>query len=420
MRMSYKKALNLLIFVVSCFIVNGQPSSGDVFREYSWRMPEIEGNEHFLRVGGKFDYRLQNPKFPENSFKENGQIFIPHDVILKNVLKAEIMIEKMLCHDYTKGLQLSLNGNPPLIVPEAENIPEPQYAYMHHIYPLVEIPLEYLNKGKNNYFSLEVDSVQPWNWPQNLIYGLVLRIFYDLETVNNPTIDLFQDDLSLSTHQKIGLSIDDSKMIKKVDYIGYYEGINMEGDGVYTQWHYNWFKGHMTNHIGSTYKSPFVVIWNTEWIPDQEKPLQLAARVHYADGLIYLTESLKGLKIERKHNIELCKPYDQPKLWLTRNGDHECKMNITGDPKNAMEARLVWKSWSPGYMNGLYINNILVFIREGNKYAYHEHNVPLNDLTFIHSGENTIKTGKTPLYHGQMVHGTEIQWPGIMLLIKYE
>jgi hypothetical protein len=306
------------------------------------------------------------------------------------------------------------------MVPEAENIPKPPCAYMHHIYPLVEIPIEYLKKGKSNFFSLDVDTVHPWNWPQNLIYGLVLRIYYTNQPENKPVINLFKKDRTLSTHQKIGLSVDNPNEIKSVDYIGYYEGINMEGDGVYTQWHYNWFKGEMTNHIGSTRKSPFVITWNTEWIPDQEKSIQLAARVHYANGQIYFTAPLKGVKIERNHSIELCKPYDQPQLWLTRNDEHECKINITGDLVKATEARLVWKSWSPGYMNGLYINDILVFIREGNKYAYYEHDVTLDDLTFIQSGENTIKTGKTPLYRGQMVHGAEIQWPGIMMLIKYE
>ena len=40
---------------------------------------------------------------------------------------------------------------------------------------------------------------------------------------------------------------------------------------------------------------------------------------------------------------------------------------------------------------------------------------------YIHvfeQGENILKTGKTPRYRGKMVHGVEVQWPGIMVLIK--
>jgi hypothetical protein len=33
---------------------------------------------------------------------------------------------------------------------------------------------------------------------------------------------------------------------------------------------------------------------------------------------------------------------------------------------------------------------------------------------------NGLKTGKTPFYHGKMQHGTEIQYPGFMVLVKYK
>jgi hypothetical protein len=35
-------------------------------------------------------------------------------------------------------------------------------------------------------------------------------------------------------------------------------------------------------------------------------------------------------------------------------------------------------------------------------------------------GVNTLTTGKTPLIDGKMVHGMEVNWPGIMVLIQYE
>jgi len=46
--------------------------------------------------------------------------------------------------------------------------------------------------------------------------------------------------------------------------------------------------------------------------------------------------------------------------------------------------------------------------------------VPVEDLSVLKSGENTLKTGKTPKYDGKMVHGMEVNWPGIQLLIQYQ
>ena len=35
------------------------------------------------------------------------------------------------------------------------------------------------------------------------------------------------------------------------------------------------------------------------------------------------------------------------------------------------------------------------------------------------AGENILKTGQTPKYDGKMVHGMEVNWAGIMVLIQY-
>jgi len=117
--------------------------------------------------------------------------------------------------------------------------------------------------------------------------------------------------------------------------------------------------------------------------------------------------------------VELCKPYDVPRQWVTRRGEHEQKFRVAGDLSRAMAASLVWCSWSPGYMKGLSVNGQEVFQREGPRYAYYVHRVPLDDLSVLKPGENVLKTGKTPKYHGKMVHGMEVNWPGIMVLIQY-
>jgi len=90
-----------------------------------------------------------------------------------------------------------------------------------------------------------------------------------------------------------------------------------------------------------------------------------------------------------------------------------------GDAGKAVAAQLVWSSWIPGYMDGVYINDAKVFDNEGPKYQYYAHRVTIKDTSCFKQGVNVLKTGNTPKINGQMVHGMEVNWPGIMVLIQY-
>jgi len=209
--------------------------------------------------------------------------------------------------------------------------------------------------------------------------------------------------------------------IQQIDFIGLYEGVNVEGDGVYRQWHYHFFHGEITHHIGSDKTPPFSTTWQTDWIPDQQKPMRIAARIIDESGMITFTEPVTDLSFHRTDfSVELCKPYDQPQVWVTRSGEFSEKVKIHGDIDNAVSYQLAWTSWSPGYMNGLYVNETKVFEKEGPKYQYFAHRLTFDDPSPLSAGVNTIKTGKTPKIDGHMVHGMEVQWPGIMLLVKYD
>ena len=70
-------------------------------------------------------------------------------------------------------------------------------------------------------------------------------------------------------------------------------------------------------------------------------------------------------------------------------------------------------------MNGVYINGRKVFDKEGPKYQYYAHRVTLDDVSLFKQGVNVLKTGMTPKVNGNMVHGMEVNWPGIMVLVQY-
>lgn len=411
----------LFLLIAVQAVAAGRPAPGDVFREYMWWNAGGDAGGS-LRVGGK-----HGQEHPDRGWAHdyiNAAVVLEHDVDLEHAVRAEVVIEKILCHDSTRGLAIEINGNRWIRVPEAEAIPYPPWQYQHHIYPVVSVPLSFLKSGAGNQFRMRVDPEHPWKWPQNLIYGVHFRIYYDLAAKPHPTGQITSIESGAKLGKTVRLQVEAESRcgaIRRVEYVGHYEDVNYEGDGRYTQWHYHFFHGQITNHIGTATEAPYAVTWNTSWAPDQKQPMALAARIIDSAGMIYMTEAVTDLCLDRDgFSVELCKPYDIPKKWVTRRGENEERFVVTGNLQKAVAARLVWSSWSPGYMRGVYINDAKVFDREGPKYQNYFHRVTLDDVGALRGGINILKTGKTPKIDGRMVHGMEVNWPGIMVLIQYE
>ena len=388
--------------------VFSQPVPGDIFREYMWYKEDGDAGGS-LRVGGRVGYE--------------GSIALEHDFELEHATRAEVIVEKVLCHDGTTGLAIRINDGDWIGIPEAAAIPAPQCDYQHHFYPTVPISLSCLKQGRKNEFRMTVDAKHPWDWPQNLIYGVHFRIYYDPAKKPHPTGQITGPRSGDTLGKSVTLTAEASSPygpIKQVDYIGLYDDVNFEGDGVYRQWHYHFFHGRIMHHIGSAAEAPYKVTWDTSWVPDQKQAVQVAARIVGSDGMIYMTQAVGDLRLLRPGlSVELCRPYDIPKKWVTRSGEKQERFDVAGDLRKAVAAQLVWSSWSSGYMNGVYINDSRVFDSEGPKYAYFAHRVTLKDTGCLKQGVNILKTGQTPKIDGKMVHGMEVNWPGIMVLIQY-
>jgi len=416
-----------LLFLISVLVLIlgvdalSQPSPGDLFREYRWFYEEGDAGQS-IRVGGK-----QGQSHPDRGSDHgyiNAPMQFPYDLDLEGAVKAEVVLEKILCHDGTTGLAVQINDSDWYYVPEASNIPVPQASYQHHIYPVVRIPVSVLKSGSNNQFRLRVDPEHPWRWPQNLINGLHIRIYYDLKTKPHHAGSITSLKSGDTLGETVKLVVDPNgpvSRIKRVDYVGLYEDVNYEGDGIYRQWHYLYFHGKLMHHIGSAENAPFEVNWHTSWIPDQKEPMEISARISDQTDLTYETPAITGLSLKRTNvSVELCKPYAVPKKWVTRSGEKSESFDVRGDLSTASAAQLAWTSWSPGYMNGILINGEKVFDQEGPHYQTYYHRVTLPDVSVFRPGRNSLTTGKTPRVNGNMVHGMEVNWPGIMVLIKYQ
>lgn len=395
-----------------------EPQPGDVFREYTFTNTYGDAGGA-IRVGGK-----KGVSYPDRGSDfgyVNAWIEFPHELDLKNATRAELVVEKILSHNGTTGLAIQWNDSKWLPLPPPAKIPNPQEDYYHHTCITKAINLDDLEPDSSNRFRMRVSPDQSWNWPQHLIYGVHLRIYYEPERkqhVQAVVVAPPDRELGLATDLKVDIH-GRARRINRVDYLAKYEGVNWPGDGEYYRWQYFFYHGKLQHHVGSSVTSPFSVRWDTSWIPDQSRPIEIMARIIDDSGLIYLTEAIEGCRLNRPGvSVEFCKPQDVPDNWVTRSGEYQQSVMVEGAVESIRAARLYWSSWSPGYMHGLFVNGNKIMEAEGPRYRYFDHEVPIEDLSILKVGRNTISTGKTPLHDGKMVHGMEVNWPGIQLLIQ--
>jgi hypothetical protein len=417
-----KKILFSILLIFTITKTFSQPKPTDVFREYAWAVPEpkVAGQEKYVRVCGDGFYedatRKGNNLFPEG-YVNDGWFTLPQNIDLKDAIRAEILVERMLCHDGSTGLAVKFNEGQWRAFPDADSIPKPQSEYLYHYYPIVSIPLTELKTGeKSNRFRFTIDKTQRWGMPQNMVYGMVVRIYYK-NTVLPYTVEISSHKSGDVIGENTTLKVPMNNRVSKVEFIGLMDNINYEGDGKYYQWHYNYYRGELVNHIGTASAGEYK--WNTEWVPDQTKPMALTARITDMNGLIYMTKAVENLSFKRSYKVELCKPFSQPRRWATREMEYIEMFDVKGNIKNAEKFQIVAVTWSPGYMNGVYLNDFLLMDRESCKYCYHIIKKEFDHPEFL-STMNGLKTGKTPLVGGKMTHGTEIQYPGFMVLVKYK
>lgn len=394
--------------------------TGMLFKEYPWVPDGVNDDGKFLRVGGKLDYKTNSDHFPQENH-ENGFIPLPHPLDLDNAIAAEVLVERVQSHEDTKNLRIQWNGGKPIYLPEPSTIPKPAADYMFHSNIRVPVPLQDLRQGNQNSFRLTVAKEQSWDWPQNLVYGIVLRIYYDNSEKQRNLLQLSGVDSGDNISSTIQLSVsgDGMENLQSVAYMGLYEDVDYQGNGKYRQWQYRMHRGKRQTFIGSSNTPPFTVEWNTDWIPDQSQPIQLSGLATDKDGFTHVLQIVKDVRLNRKHSVYLAKPYAQDPFWTTRNGEHSQFLDIPFKPAKNDSARLYWNSWSPCYSEGIAINgNIQKPLQGLPCYDAHWHEEEIFETKTLKRGKNELKTLKTPLHNGQMVHGMDVQWPGIMVKVK--
>ncbi|MDD5688278.1 MAG: carbohydrate-binding protein [Elusimicrobia bacterium] len=290
---------------------------------------------------------------------------------------------------------------------------------------------------------------QPIGMPFLWIYSTTVRVYYSSSkahptgTITSPTPGSALGDSPIFTANVPAYT----GGIRQVDFIGWYKDINWEGDGRFQNWHHTYRDGTLLRHIGTgipNISGQVTVTWDTTWIPDQDQPMKVLARIVGNDGMCYITDTVDGLTLSRTtYNVKLISSYDVPAGFdiATWSPEKTCHYNIdTMD--NATAAKLIVHTWNGvGEENDLFTHKILTnnqttlpaSIREfgingtrlvdaGGQYvgpigaemapAFNTYDIP--NVSILTAGVNTFYA-KCNTQH----HALEINWPGPMILVKY-
>lgn len=388
-----------------------QPMPGDVFREYVWR-PE-----------GKWQ-RVTGPEVKD----ERAKAFLPNAVNkiriddLDGARKVEATIEMLLCHGGTAGKKIRLNGGPWIAIPESDLIPgdagrgPPVLEYQSMRYPTVEIPLDQIREGANTFeFTCSSGTALGKWWPQWLLYGVTFRVYYG-PSKPHPTGQVMRPAAGdvLGESPVFEAEASGPAAIRQVDFIGLYEDFNWEGDGEYRQWHRRPLFGKLYSHIGTATATPYRVRWDNAWVPTQTEPIAVTARIVDRTGMCWMTPPVEGLRMARPYTVAMYRPYDVPKTWSTRAGATDsCKVDVTGPLDKAIAAKVVMVTWNGVAADEIGINGrkIVTSVGRNHDLSHDEFAVPLDALR---PGTNTLYTSSATEHHG-----IEVQWPGMVLLVRY-
>ena len=405
----------MLLFNITAF---SQIPPNAVFKEFTYST-----SGQFSEIDPGSD-RLNDPDF----MMYGKKIHVPKkmNLELEGAIKAEMAVEYWGGHPGTSEQKFRANDSNWIYIPQPQNTPEVPNCYHRTLLgnETVEIPLNQLVDGENVFqFAAGPQLCNGFDWGFYWIYNFTVRIYYhdsishpDGEIISHAKADTIYDNetFTVSTGNEI-------EGIQKVDLIGYYEDFDWEGNGIYEQWHYQLNYGEMNKHIGSSANPPYTIQWNSEWLPDQNKPIKIMAIIRDSSGMNYSTAIIDSLFFMRdKRHVKMYKPFDVPTNFGSRTGRiKSCKIEVNDDLTNATSAKLVVSSWSgttPDLVRHELQLNDIPFARDiGN---YHNYSFDYVDISL--SCLNKLSdTNTVTVYSEYDGHTFEINWPGPALLVEF-
>jgi len=397
-----------------CSVVWTAPGPGDVFRDFTYNYGASPGR-HFseLDPGCKRE-------FPETDSFYNKKHMVPKtlELDLEGATKAEMSVEYWGGHIGTSEQKFKVNGNDWIYIPQPQNTPTEPECYYRTVLgnASVPIPLDQLKHGPNAFqFTCGPQIRYGFDWGMFWVYSFTVRIYYN-ESKPHPTgrVISAQSGSTIGDYPDISAEASSpNSSVKQVDFIGYYEDFDWEGDGVYRQWHYQTQYGVIHRHIGTSAAHPYKVTWDNFWAPDQS--VRIMAKITDENGVCAMTLAVDNISLARQdRSVVMYKPYEVPERFGVRVGNRmTCKIDVPDSLEKAADARLILSTWSADHAEEIGLNGKILVEKIGRVHDYSYDAIPV-PLENINQGTNVFH-----IFSNTEHHAAEVNWPGPVLMVEF-
>lgn len=397
----------LLLSIIGMIGALAEPVPGDSFREYTYaerfgqvdRNSTREGRAAEMRAGPVREHPLEIAS-------------------IRNAVKAEVSVSYWGGHIGTSEQRIRINGGDWIDIPQPKNTPTKPQCYYRTVLgrATVEVPLNQLRAGRNLFqFMAGPQLCYSFNWGFYWVYEFTVRVYYNAPAEEPGRIIGPADGATIGENPRIAAQAWRSATpIAQVDFIGEYEDFNWEGDGAFRQWHYTVQRGELRHHLGTATSAPWEINWDTAWVPDQDQPMRIAARIKDADGMIYITRPVTVSFRRTGRSVKLWKAAAIPEAFGVRvDRRKECTIEVDGNVRKARSARLVLSTWSAAHADEIGLNGKKLVDRVGLVHNYSFDSIPV-PLDVLRSGTNVFH-----IFSKTEEHAAEVNWPGPALLVEY-
>lgn len=363
-----------------------------------------------------------NPSFMYRSeARENGMMLIPIEEDLAKLDKAELYLEIWGGHPGTANKRLTINGRSTYQLPEVGTADH----NCTHSYSAIPLKITDLVNGYNA-IQFACDKGTTF-WGHFIVDNACLMTVLKDDHPELEKAGLCGFEASVKAmpasgqSEAIGLSLScgasNLNKISRVDYFGYYEGYDENGNGETLDWHGFTKDREPTAILGIAKEAPFNILWDASMLPDQ-KNMAIQAVIHFKDlpNIAYITRITDGLYIPKQNTVKLYTSEDLPRpFWSRDNKKSKCTIQLDIEPEKIQKAQLNVVIWDGGRGN------------VENPFKLNGHDIPVagngrHDVIYrkidvlpeiLRKGTNEIE-----LLSDTEHHGIEVLLPGPALMIR--
>lgn len=346
-------------------------------------------------------------------------------------VRAEMLIETTPVHISTSGW-FTVNWKESrrwIPLPLPANTPDDPAQYHYTILGSVAqpLPLDWLKDGDNEFrftagpqlhHLFNTGDPNVWGLGCLWIYNFSVRVFHP-RTAAHPQVRItgLAPGDSLGENPSITYeAVPGSAPITRVDIFACYDGYNVSGSGFAREWHGQLRYGEPALHVGSASAASGRIVWDTSWIPDQEKAVRLVARAIDADGWHSVSPIVEDIHFARRdRHVRLVPASDVPPRFSVVYGQEKsCHFEVGELPTRPTRARLqIAHSFGGPKLESVKFNGVEIARGIGRLHRYNVDWVEV-PLELVRPGQNTFS-----IYSTETVHGPEMDWPGPALLLEF-